>query len=440
MRRTHYELGVNMHRPPAVLGSLARWQAAVLTAIVLLLGAGYAGVLPGVGTAGGSGAGQRADVTDTSAADQARKQKRPATSGRAQNVTGRSSLKVKAPVSRIPSARPSVSVTTVLQPSSPMSSPQTSAMAPAPSGAISLARQPASGTIAVAPTVLPLVDPPETPAVASAGPNAQQSAPTPVITSSVTIAVTDPALPSIQLPAVTARPDLNDPAKKDITMQLVSSAENSSLNWKGQYGYIEDIRDGRGYTAGIIGFCSGTGDMLELVRYYTKLNPRNSLAKYLPALQKVNGTASHDGLDPSFVEEWSTAARDPLFQKAQNDERDRVYFNPAVKQAKDDGLHALGQFIYYDAIVMHGPGNTPVSFDGIRATAMQKARTPAQGGDETAYLHAFLDARAAAMKTEAAHDNVDRVETAQRVFLASGNLDLQTPLNWRVYGDSYSIK
>src|SRR4051794_14504252 len=63
--------------------------------------------------------------------------------------------------------------------------------------------------------------------------------------------------------------DLTDPHKKEIAMELIYSAENSSLNWKTQYSYIEDIGDGRGYTAGIIGFCSGTDDMLELVEAYT---------------------------------------------------------------------------------------------------------------------------------------------------------------------------
>nr|WP_318767307.1 chitosanase [Lactiplantibacillus carotarum] len=43
------------------------------------------------------------------------------------------------------------------------------------------------------------------------------------------------------------------------TFALVSSAENSSLDYRQQYRYIEDIHDGRGYTAGIIGFTSGTG-------------------------------------------------------------------------------------------------------------------------------------------------------------------------------------
>ncbi len=139
-----------------------------------------------------------------------------------------------------------------------------------------------------------------------------------------------------------SRVDLFDPHKKDIAMQLVSSAENSSLDWRAQYAYIEDIGDGRGYTAGIIGFCSGTGDMLELVELYTSRVPGNVLAKYLPALRNVNGTDSHAGLDPAFAADWRTAARDAAFQRAQNDERDRVYFNPSVNQAKADGLHALG--------------------------------------------------------------------------------------------------
>ena len=223
-------------------------------------------------------------------------------------------------------------------------------------------------------------------------------------------------------------------------MQLVSSAENSSLDWRAQYAYIEDIKDGRGYTAGIIGFCSGTGDMLDLVDAYTRRKPGNVLAGYLPALRRVNGTASHSGLDPNFPRDWRTAAADTAFQETQNYERDRVYFNPSVSQAKADGLRALGQFIYYDAIVMHGPGEDSVSFGGIRKTAMSRAKTPAQGGDEVSYLNAFLDARKAAMLTEAAHEDTSRVDTEQRVFLNARNLDLNTPLNWKVYGESFSIK
>jgi chitosanase len=241
-------------------------------------------------------------------------------------------------------------------------------------------------------------------------------------------------------PSPTRKPNtggvnLDDPREKDIAMQLVSSAENSSLNWKAQYSYIEDIGDGRGYTAGIIGFCSGTGDMLELVELYTQREPGNVLARYLPALRRLDGSDSHAGLDPGFPASWRAAANDPAFQQAQNDERDRVYFNPSVATGKSDKLRALGQFAYYDAAVMHGYDG----FAAIRAHARARARTPAQGGDETAYLDAFLDERVIEMNKEEAHSDTSRVDTAQRVFLRNGNLDLTTPLLWHVYGDEFRI-
>src|SRR2546429_4682479 len=126
---------------------------------------------------------------------------------------------------------------------------------------------------------------------------------------------------------------LRSPAKKEITMQLVSAAENSSLDWKAQYGYIEynvehNAEENRGYTAGIIGFTSRTHDMLEMVEYYQKIAPENELAKFLPALKKVDGSPSTEGLGEPFVAEWKKAGEDPKFREAQDHERDRVYFDP----------------------------------------------------------------------------------------------------------------
>ncbi|MCM9083018.1 MULTISPECIES: chitosanase [Streptomyces] len=248
-----------------------------------------------------------------------------------------------------------------------------------------------------------------------------------------------PAAEPATAAAAAAAVGLDDPAKKEIAMKIVSSAENSSLDWKAQYKYIEDIDDGRGYTAGIIGFCSGTGDMLDLVEYYTQIKPGNVLAKYLPALRRVDGSDSHAGLDPNFTKDWAKAAQDADFRKAQDRERDRVYFNPSVNQGKADGIGVLGQFIYYDAIVMHGDGGDSTSFRNIRKRALTKAKPPSQGGNETTYLNAFLDARVWAMKQEEAHSDTSRVDTAQRVFLKKGNLNLNTPLDWKVYGDPFHI-
>jgi len=243
---------------------------------------------------------------------------------------------------------------------------------------------------------------------------------------------TTPTTPATSAPS---GKNLDDPAKKEVAMEIVSAAENSSLDWRAQFSYIEDIGDGRGYTAGIIGFCSGTGDMLELVQAYTNTKPSNVLAKYLPALRTVNGTDSHSGLDPNFTKDWKTAAADPVFQAAQEAERDRVYFNPSVADGKADGVRALGQFAYYDASVMHG-------YEGMRAIrsrALAKAKPPSQGGDEKVWLNAFLDERVVEMKKEEAHSDTSRVDTAQRVFLNNGNFDLNTPLDFKVYGDPYHI-
>jgi chitosanase len=242
----------------------------------------------------------------------------------------------------------------------------------------------------------------------------------------------------------TTAPSLSDPAKKEIAMQLVSAAENSSLDWKSQYAYIEynvehNARENRGYTAGIIGFTSRTHDMLELVEHYETLSPNNPLSPFLPVLRKVDGTPSRTNLGKPFEQAWKSAAKDPTFRDAQDHERDRVYFTPAVTQAQSDGLHALGQFIYYDAIVMHGPGDEATAFGGIRATALKHAKPPSEGGDESTFLNAFLDARKAAMLTEQGHTDTSRVDTMQRPFVKSNNLDLNPPLTFSVYGDHYQI-
>lgn len=237
---------------------------------------------------------------------------------------------------------------------------------------------------------------------------------------------------------------LDSRGKKGIAMKLVSSAENSTLDWKAQYGYLDynvegNRTDNRGYTGGIIGSTSKTGDMLELLRHYRSTRPRNALSRYIPAMRRARGTVRIKGLGAGFRGAWRKSSRHHAFRRAQDHERDLRYFCPAVRRAKSDGLGPLGQFIYYDAIVVHGPGKGRDSFGGIRAGAVRRAATPARGGDESNYLDHFLDVRVAAMRREAAHRDVSRIETEQRVFLDAGNLALHLPLRWQTYGDRYSI-
>lgn len=236
--------------------------------------------------------------------------------------------------------------------------------------------------------------------------------------------------------------DLLSPAKREIAMKLVSSAENSSLDWRKQYAYIEDIDDDRGYTAGLIGFTSANGDMLDVVERYTAQRAANPLAGYLPALKTLaeEESSAHTGLDPDFVSAWKQAANDPAFRAAQDEILKEQYLEPAVRQAREDGLNTLGQFIYYDALVMHGPGNQREAFGGIRAAAKAVAKTPDQGGSEKTWLNAFLDARVKIMREEKAHGETSRVELEQRRFLKEGNYSLSPPLRWRTNDEDFVIE
>ncbi|MFD6907557.1 MULTISPECIES: chitosanase [Streptomyces] len=239
---------------------------------------------------------------------------------------------------------------------------------------------------------------------------------------------------------VAARPPgLAAPEKKELAQRLVASAEHATTDWRGTYGLIEDADDGCGYTAGIVGFCSGTHDLLALVETYTEEHPDNGLAPYLPALREVDGTDSHEGLDPGFRAAWKAEAGTAAFRAAQEEERDRRYFEPAVRLAKLDGLGTLGQFVYFDAMVFHGPGIEAGGFYDVRAQAVDRARTPAAGGLEETYLDAFLDVRRDTMLSRYPDRNTSRVDTAQRRFLKAGNLDLDTPLRWEMHGERYTL-
>lgn len=100
------------------------------------------------------------------------------------------------------------------------------------------------------------------------------------------------------------------PAQKLRADMLISVFENSTLEL--QYAYAENLHDGRGYTAGRAGFCSGCGDLLLVAERYAKLKPGNALAKFLPRLRELARLASDStkGLT-GFPAAWAAAAGDP---------------------------------------------------------------------------------------------------------------------------------
>jgi chitosanase len=90
-----------------------------------------------------------------------------------------------------------------------------------------------------------------------------------------------------------------------------------------QYGYAEYLGDDRGITFGRCGFTTGTGDGLVVVREYTRKKPSNPLAKFLPALERIDaaktGESSNDitGLT-GFIDAVKSLGSDSDFKDVQD--------------------------------------------------------------------------------------------------------------------------
>ena len=68
--------------------------------------------------------------------------------------------------------------------------------------------------------------------------------------------------------------------KQKVNM-LISMGENDTPVV--QYGYVQNIGDGRGYTIGQAGFTTGTGDFIIVAQCYNMAEPGNILQKYWSA-------------------------------------------------------------------------------------------------------------------------------------------------------------
>jgi chitosanase len=237
------------------------------------------------------------------------------------------------------------------------------------------------------------------------------------------------------------RPDVDH-----VIAEVVSVFENGTPEI--QYAYVEDLDDGRGYTAGRAGFCTGCGDLLTVVQDYTAQVPDNPLATYLPRLTQLaaSGDDSTDGLD-GFERAWRSAADDPAFRQVQDRVTDDLYYAPARKLAGDNGVRsALGLAILVDTAIQQGTDNDPDGLPAqVRKTNAELGGSPASGVDETKWLQGFLDTRRNTLQNPSSKDtgevwseSVGRVD-ALRALLDAGNLDLTTPFTINPFGDAQTI-
>ncbi|GJF03041.1 chitosanase [Pseudonocardia sp. D17] len=236
-------------------------------------------------------------------------------------------------------------------------------------------------------------------------------------------------------------------AERRTADQIISVFENDVTDI--QYGYIEDLQDGRGYTAGRAGFCSACGDMAEVVRRYTEASPANPLASFLPGLTRLaaEGSDSHVGLE-GMPQAWAQASADPQFRAAQDAVVDETYYRPAVDLARQLGLtSSLARLVLYDTAIQHGVDEGPDSLAAVADRATREAGgEPADAAGETIWLEAFFSARRATLEQPSNPDtrevwagSVGRVD-ALHELLHEGNLNLDLPLEINPWGTPVEIR
>ncbi|MFF7586035.1 chitosanase [Kitasatospora purpeofusca] len=229
--------------------------------------------------------------------------------------------------------------------------------------------------------------------------------------------------------------------------QLISVFENSTTEL--QYGYAENINDGRGVTAGRAGFTTNDGDALKVITAYTEQVPDNPLAAFVPELTRLAEAGSGDtgGLpEKDYIAAWQEAAQDPAFRAVQDAQVDQRYFAPAMNQAARAGVTtALGRAELYDASIQHGNGTEYDALPALVARTNARVGTASEAG-QAVWLDTFFDVRVDDLTNPANTDtaaewrqSVDRVEALRRLA-RSGNYDLAGPFTVTAFGSTYTIR
>ncbi|MFN8282390.1 MAG: chitosanase [Chitinophagales bacterium] len=218
--------------------------------------------------------------------------------------------------------------------------------------------------------------------------------------------------------------------QKILADKIVSIFENDDTII--QYGYVKNLGDGRGYTAGKAGFTSADGDLLQVVQKYTALVPNNLLVPYLPTLQTLADDGSDDTTAiPNFPAAWRACTGDPKFIDAQNYVADLLYYEPAIEACTDNGLKLPASLLcIYDCCIQHGDGDDPDGLYAIIDKTNDDCGAAGEDIDELEWMMRFLYNRRKALlnpDNEETRDewsqSVGRVDALNRIL--QNNLRLQ---------------
>lgn len=221
------------------------------------------------------------------------------------------------------------------------------------------------------------------------------------------------------------------PAQVDSVLQLISLPENGTPRWWKNYGYIEALGDGRGYTATLFGACSGTGDLAMIFEELKSINPKHPLVDYLPTLKRKRGE-DIDGLKP-IVKLIQGANDDPQWREAVWRVYLDLYWKFAAEFAEKKGscamregpvlALAISRGFMVDTAINHG-----ANLESFKPILKKMTKQPANEQD---WLAEFISAREHLLKS--GFQDLDTSGTGDRCklwrrLLADNNLALSRPI------------
>jgi chitosanase len=238
---------------------------------------------------------------------------------------------------------------------------------------------------------------------------------------------------------------------------LEAMGENDTTDYSSQYEYCQNIKDGRGYTIGTVGFCTGTGDFIIVARCLNDLEPNNVLAKYWPGLQAIDNqflssnmnigdTSAVDKLgmfcDPSGGTNGDVnraGANDMVYRKCQDTIGDTEYMDTALKHANDLGLQgAITIGFLYDTELNFGDDDDPNGVAGAKTVIARATKDYGAGmptdftgkpWEESRWLGFLIKERTWVMATDPSgtwEQDMDQNatwEAARRLHTATSNAD-----------------
>lgn len=214
-------------------------------------------------------------------------------------------------------------------------------------------------------------------------------------------------------------------------LSLVSIAENSTTEWWTKFNYCENIHDGRGYTVGLFGACSGTGDLLQMVQEVQKINPSHVMCQFIPTLKKIKGSKTH-GLElmPSVI---ATLNEDRTWQIATFKILLKLYWKPAFDLCAKNKMPSPASLGFmYDIALNHGADVLEKLCQGL-----------ASAGSETSKLSKLIQHRVLEISndpsTNPGQHGEPQYDRCTMWHTLLNNLSLTLPIHCTCYGEKFTI-